>query len=106
MKSKVPHLEPPSERSRDIASRITQTRKLPEHSKDIITGIKRARGDTREEPIKKKRKQAQGPHPLSCLSKKVKPVERRPDGKKSRKRKRVKRPNEDITALIKKVTHS
>lgn len=103
LKSKVPHLEPPSGRSRDLASRITESRKLPEHSKDILIGIKHARGDTTAESTKKKKKRAQGPHPLSCLSKKVKRVEKRSDGKKARKKRRNKKTKENIITLIKKV---
>lgn len=106
LKSKVPHLEPPSERSRDLANRITQSRSLPEHSKDIIVGIKRAKDEADEEPSKKRKKRAQGPHPLSCLSKKSKPVEKRLDGKKARKRRRGKKTHEDIPTRIKTVTRN
>ena len=104
LKSKVPHLEPPSNRAKHLADKVTQMRKLPEHSKNIIAGIKQARGDVDKEPVKKRRKRAQGPHPLSCLSKKNKQPEKKADGKKARKRRHKKNQPEDVTTLLKKLT--
>ena len=110
LKSRVPHLEPPSEKCKEIANKQTAKRALPEHSKKQLTGIKRARGDIDEEmePSKKKRKGPKEPNPLSCLKKKKKSetLAQNGNGKKSRKRRRGKGNDnsEDLMKLIKKVT--
>lgn len=105
LKSKVPHLEPPSEKSHQIAKQITENRTLTEHQRTMIAGIKRsvASDDESNSPEKKKRKKPQAPNPLSCLKKKSKAQPEKTGGRKSRKRKPAKK-EEDLMTLIKKVT--
>ena len=112
LKSRVPHIEPPSERSKAIANKLTEERALPKHSKKVIASIKRSSGEEPSTSSEKKKRKHRGKNPLSCLKKKRKAThvhveEASSTTNQSKRRKRHKNKNsEDIMTLIKSVAGS
>lgn len=102
LKSRVPHIEPPSERSNAIAKKLTKQKVMPKHSKKAIDNIKKSIGE--ETAATKKKRKPKGKNPLSCLKKKRAPQTSTTDTK-SRKRSRHKKsaPDEIMTLIQKAV---
>ncbi|XP_067928519.1 rRNA-processing protein UTP23 homolog [Watersipora subatra] len=103
LKSKVPHIEPPSEKSKALAYEKIEQKALPKHSKKVLIDIKKSCGVDKPSETAKRPRKRKGKNPLSCLKKKRKLTETQSVTAKCRKRQRRKKEpaSDDILTLVK-----